>query len=405
MKNIIFSLLICLGFISSVNAQGNAEAGKAKSAMCAACHGSTGLSASPMYPNIAGQHADYIVKQLKAFKNNTTRADSVMSPMAAGLSEEDMADLAAYFASQSRTGEEEAAGDTAALANAPAKYEPDAIAGKTLYTLGDESRGIAACIGCHGKEGHSDVLIYPNLAKQHPEYIAKQLHNFKSKERPNYSMNQFAGAMTNDEIADMAEYFKDPQAVAHAKPKKIIESLADSKDVLAGKEKSAVCSSCHGVDGNSPVAIYPKLAGQNAAYIVKQLTEFKTGVRDNAIMAPMVAGLSDQDMKELAAYYSDQKTSSGAGSANELGAKIYFGGDARRNITACVACHGANGKGMANAGFPVVGKQNVAYLTSQLQSFRSKARNNDQGSMMQKTARKLTDQEIDALADFMSSLK
>lgn len=392
--------------MSYANAQGNAEAGKSKSAMCAACHGVTGHNPSPTYPNLAGQHADYIVKQLKAFKDNS-RKDPVMAPMAAGLSDEDMADLGAYFASQSRTGESTSGSDGAAAPVAtPVKYEPDAVAGKTLYEQGDESRSIGACIGCHGKEGKSQVLIYPNLAKQHPEYIAKQLSNFKSKSRTNnYAMNQFAGAMTEEDIADMAAYLKDPQAVANAKPKKVAVSLADNKDVAAGKAKSATCTACHGADGNSPIAIYPKLAGQSAKYIEKQLIEFKNGTRENAVMMPMAAALSAQDMKELAAYYSAQKTSAGAGKANEIGAKLYFGGDAKRNIAACVSCHGVSGKGMPSAGFPAVAKQNVAYLSTQLQNFKTHARANDLNNMMQNTARKLTEDEIKALAEYMSSLK
>ena len=150
--------------------------------MCAGCHGPSGKALIPTYPNLAGQHADYIVKQLKAFKDGS-RNDPLMSPMAAPLSDADMADLGAYFASMNASGETAAAdagASATAVAAAPAapKIVPDAAAGKHLYEMGDEARGITACIGCHGKDGDSLVLINPNLSNQHPEYIEKQLISF-----------------------------------------------------------------------------------------------------------------------------------------------------------------------------------------------------------------------------------
>ena len=193
MNKIIFSLILALISINvAFAAVGNAEAGKTKAAMCAACHGANGIGTTDTYPNLAGQHADYIAKQLEAFKSGT-RVAPLMAPMAAGLSEQDMADLGAYFSSLDRTGGSTASTDAesteagaSATVQAPVVHEANAIAGKSLYELGDASRNIASCIGCHGKEGNSKVLIYPNLSKQHAPYIEKQLHAFKSKSRTNY---------------------------------------------------------------------------------------------------------------------------------------------------------------------------------------------------------------------------
>ena len=209
MKKIIFSLLLSL-VVTNVFANGNVEAGKGKSALCAGCHGATGLNPSPNFPNLAGQKAEYIVKQLKAFKAGT-RTDPTMAPMAATLSAQDMADVAAYFSSQSRTVKQASsadnAGTTTAVTAAPeVKFVADPVAGKALYSLGDESRSIGACIGCHGKDGKSEVLIYPNLAKQHPEYIEKQLHSFKAGTRTNVLMNAFAKTLTDDEISTSARF-------------------------------------------------------------------------------------------------------------------------------------------------------------------------------------------------------
>ena len=409
MKRFIFSILILFTGINSAIAAGDIEAGKGKVALCAGCHGANGISASDTYPNLAGQHADYIVKQLKAFKNNTDRSDPVMGPMAAGLSEQDMADIGAYYNSLPLTAADTASGESGTSSVAPvAKYEPDAIAGKSLYELGDASRGIGACIGCHGKDGNSDVLIYPNLAKQHPEYIQKQLNNFKAeKNRENYAMSKFAGQMTEEEILDIGAYLADTQALANVKPKKVI-AVAITADVLAGEKKAATCASCHGEGGNKPIADYPRLAGQSAQYLVKQLADFKSGERKNAVMAGMTAALSEQDMTELAAYFAAQKPLAGNGKGSEVGSKLYYGGKVNhvnQAITACVACHGATGKGMAKAGFPSIANQSVEYISSQLKQFKSGERGNDKAKMMRNIAMKLSDNDVDELAQFIATLK
>jgi len=407
MKKIIFSLLlICI--TSSVWADGNIDAGKTKSALCAGCHGATGKNPSLNFPNLAGQHAQYIVKQLKAFKAGT-RVDPTMQPMASTLSEQDMADVAAYFSSQSRTGEKAeaatqgAAPTSASVVKAP-EFVADPVAGKALYELGDESRSLGACVGCHGKDGKSQVLIYPNLAKQHHEYIEKQLHNFKAGTRTNFVMNQFAKALTDNEIKNIGAYLADTKAVSGAKVHKATVHSAMNESAIAGQAKAAVCASCHGSDGNSLVPMYPKLAGQSANYIIKQLKEFKDGTRKNSIMAGMAAGLSAQDRIDLASYFSAQKTSKGNGKENSLGKKLYLGGDVKYGIPACAACHGVDGLGIPKAGFPAVAGQQVDYLKAQLDSFHKGERANDRNGIMRGVTRKLKDKQAAALAQYMSSL-
>ncbi len=408
MKQILTSVILTLLSINvALAAAGDVDAGKTKAATCAACHGANGIGSTDTYPNLAGQHSDYIVKQLKAFKAGD-RKDPLMGPMAAPLSEQDMADVAAYFASLPRDGASQDAGGSEAAGSAsaaPVAYVPNPAAGKSLYELGDASRSIGACIGCHGSEGNSDVLIYPNLSNQHPEYIAKQLLNFKNNSRTNYAMNQFAGAMTEDDIADMAAYFKDPTAVANVTPRKVMPVAAITEEVIAGKAKAATCAACHGADGNSPVAIYPKLAGQSVGYIVKQLQEFKAGTRKDPVMAPMAAALSEQDMLEIASYFAAQKVAVADLAGSDVGQKLYFGGHVKRKITACIACHGADGKGMNKAGFPTIAGQNEAYLKAQLLKFKNGERNNDYNTMMQSVAAKLSAEDIDELAKYMASMK
>jgi cytochrome c553 len=189
-------------------------------------------------------------------------------------------------------------------------------------------------------------------------------------------------------------------------------SVAAEGDAQAGQAKSAMCSACHGVDGNSLVPMYPKLAGQHEKYIAKQLADFKKGAmsggkegRNDPVMAGMVMALTDQDMADLGAYFASQPISAGNGSASAAGQKLYFGGDEARGITACIACHGNNGKGVSSAGFPGVNAQNADYLKIQLEKFRSAARANDNSAMMRNIAAKLTDKDIAALSQFMASMK
>jgi cytochrome c553 len=180
----------------------------------------------------------------------------------------------------------------------------------------------------------------------------------------------------------------------------------------AGKTKSAMCAACHGVDGNSLVPMYPKLAGQSAAYIAKQLAEFKAGMmsggkegRVDPVMGGMTMALSEQDMADLGAYYAAQTSTAGNGSADALGKSLYLNGDIERGITACIACHSIDGNGMPSAGFPAVASQNVDYLKGQLTKFRDGTRANDTNAMMRNIAIKLEDADIAALTQYMSSLK
>src|SRR5690554_6758634 len=177
-------------------------------------------------------------------------------------------------------------------------------------------------------------------------------------------------------------------------------------NVSDGKAKSAVCAACHGVDGNSPADMYPKLAGQHANYLYKQLFEFKSGKRENAIMAPMVAALTEEDMADLAAYYASQKATPGAVSEDllALGKQIYRGGNMASGVPACMACHGPNGSGMPSASWPKLSAQYRAYTETQLHAFANGERSNDPNSMMRDIAAKMTAEEIKAVAAYVSGL-
>lgn len=168
-----------------------------------------------------------------------------------------------------------------------------------------------------------------------------------------------------------------------------------------------VCAGCHSADGNSMAAANPNLAGLNSAYIYKQLEEFKSGARKNAIMSGMVAGLSQQDMLNLAAYYSAQQPKPGTAKDKQLaliGQKIYRGGVLGAGVPACASCHGAQGKGIPTQ-FPRLAGQHSEYIYIQLNAFRVGERANDGAKMMRSIAAKMTDADMKAVAAYIQGLR
>ncbi len=193
-------LLVCFGIVllatlGTAQAGGDASAGKEKSASCASCHGGDGNSANPSFPSLAGQHAGYISKQLADFKSSA-RKDPVMSGMAMPLSPQDMADLAAYYATQP-------------LKGGAAKPESVEL-GEKIYRGGNAKTGIPACMGCHGPQGlGNQAAKFPAISGQQAAYTAKALKDFKAGERSNDAnemMRDIAAKMSDAEITDIAEY-------------------------------------------------------------------------------------------------------------------------------------------------------------------------------------------------------
>lgn len=177
-------------------------------------------------------------------------------------------------------------------------------------------------------------------------------------------------------------------------------------DAAAGQAKAALCATCHGADGNSLLPENPKLAGQNASYIVKQLQDYQSGARANPIMAGMVAALSAEDMADIAAWYASQQvTLQGADPESlELGETLYRAGIKELSVAACSACHSPSGSGNAPAGFPSLSGQHPEYTLLQLKAFRSGERQNDQAEMMRAVVERLADTELEALASYVSGL-
>ncbi len=174
----------------------------------------------------------------------------------------------------------------------------------------------------------------------------------------------------------------------------------------AGKAKAATCAACHGADGNSVVPTFPKLAGQNAPYLMKELHDFKSGARKNPIMTAMVVPLTNQDIDNLAAYYSSQTMSVGT-TNKKLAAKgenIFRGGNATTGVAACMACHGPTGAGNPAAHFPRLAGQHAPYIVAQLEAFKNGTRSNDAGMLMRNIAAKLSPGEMKAVAAYIQGL-
>ncbi|MGZ4992391.1 MAG: c-type cytochrome [Methylobacter sp.] len=176
-----------------------------------------------------------------------------------------------------------------------------------------------------------------------------------------------------------------------------------------GRQQSEAgrCLECHGADGNSMDAKIPNHAGQYAAYLIKQLGDFQSGARKHEIMTIMSEDLSAPDMADIGAYFGGRNIMQGDGSGNKpLGRNLFVNGDPARGIQPCAACHGDSGKGgvAGNVVYPVIGGQRKIYLRSQLVNWKLGERSNSPGGVMNNMAKALSNDEIEALADYISGL-
>jgi len=199
MKKSLVTVFIVMGMMvaGGVQAAGDAAAGQARAALCIACHGPDGNSLNPIWPKLAGQHPEYIIRQLQAFKAGE-RKDPMMAPMAAALDDKGMADVAAFFSSQKRS---------------PGVAAADKVElGGKIYRGGNKASGVAACMACHGPTGAGNPAAnFPNVAGQQAPYIEKALKDFRSASRttdPNMMMRGVAAKMTDAEISAVAQFIQ-----------------------------------------------------------------------------------------------------------------------------------------------------------------------------------------------------
>ncbi|MBT8058443.1 MAG: cytochrome c4 [Gammaproteobacteria bacterium] len=180
-------------------------------------------------------------------------------------------------------------------------------------------------------------------------------------------------------------------------------------DAAAGQSKSAICAACHGVDGNSAVPNWPKLAGQHEQYLLRQLQLIKSGARPVPEMMAITPGLSDQDLMDLSAYFASQTINGGVADESKvpLGERIYRAGNADSGVPACMACHGPAGEGNPLAGYPALAGQHAVYTAKMLKGFRAGenwGEDDASSAVMNGSAAELTDEEIDAVSSYLQGL-
>lgn len=195
--------------------------------------------------------------------------------------------------------------------------------------------------------------------------------------------------------------------------------VSTSGDPAAGEAQAAVCSGCHGADGNSPTAAFPKIAGLGEKYLTKQLLDIQTGARVIPEMAGLLDGKTEQDLKDLAAFFNSKTTQLSGAKPQEvrvnagikvnglaLGERVYRAGNLATGVPACSGCHSPRGLGNEPAGYPRLSGQYSEYIAKQLRAFRAGERTNDGGDakIMRQVAQHMSDAEIDAVANFISGL-
>ncbi len=192
-------------------------------------------------------------------------------------------------------------------------------------------------------------------------------------------------------------------------------------NISAGKSKAATCAGCHGEDGNSMAPIFPRLAGQNEAFLVRELTDFKGHLREDPSMEAFAAALSEQDIEDLSAYFASKKPILAKASDEEYvdedeeipvtrelisqGKVLFLAGNETTHVPACTGCHGPSGSGNPAAGFPKLKGQFLPYLVKALNDFREENRTNDDGAMMRTIAKKMTKAEINSVSAYISRLR
>ncbi len=176
-----------------------------------------------------------------------------------------------------------------------------------------------------------------------------------------------------------------------------------SGDPATGQEKSSACQGCHGVDGNSYSPEWPNLASQNPAYLRKQVRDFQSGDRKDPTMSALVIGLSEPDIKDIAAYFSQQAVKVEA-SVSRAGKRLYLGGNRYTHIPACAGCHGPNGAGNDPGAIPALRGQKAGYTAKVLRDYKAGLRTNDRNGIMRDIAAKMSEKEIDNVAAFLAGM-
>ncbi|MFZ5475239.1 MAG: c-type cytochrome [Myxococcota bacterium] len=369
---------------------------------CETCHGIDGNSLHFDFPKLAGQRRDYLLKQLRDIKSGKRKVD-VMVPVVSLLTDEQMVELADYFSN-------------VPVVKGTSQNPASKVVGKKIFDLGVPYRMVAQCSACHGTYGEGRVdpgLVqdgfggFPLLNGQHAQYTVKQLKAFRSGQRGNdYNgmMRNLAKQMSDQEMELVADYLAGMELPPPAS--------ALTPPTVSAPPQVAGCVGCHGPGGNSVAPNFPKLAGQQKAYLTKQLQDMQAGNRKVILMEKVVEPLSPEDIEAIATYFSSQEpTTTPTEASPELvqkGMTIFFEGT--QGVLACYSCHNFDGRGsedfgLSPGGYPMLFGQHAPYLEKQLSDFKTQARKNDHVKAMHNIARQMSDEEIKAVAAFLQEMK
>ncbi len=348
------------------------EAGKEVAETCVDCHGAQGISATPGTPHLAGQHAGYLLMALQAYADGSRAGANLeaMQHVAAELSSEDMANVAAYFGSlppftvvAPRNTEAAAAFDSGA--------EEDPFA--------EVKEATAGCAGCHGEDGNIELPGMPSLAGQSEAYLADTLYAYRDGSRKSDMMQPFAVPLSDSDIERMAFYY------ATLKPRRGAEPTTG--DPFAGRAPSTACAGCHGEDGNGRDAGMPRLAGLDADYFVAAMNAYKDGSRQHRAMQEVVADLKETDIVNMSAFYATKQPKA---------LPIRKPLTTLQWVEKCDRCHGPQGKS-TDPRFPILAGQSESYLLEALTLYHGGQRGN---SMMYAMSFPLHAADIKKLASY-----
>jgi cytochrome c553 len=323
---------------------------------CKGCHGLDGRGVAPAIPHLAAQREDYLASALKAYKERR-RTHAALREIAAQMTEADARNLAAYYAGLPPV--QSAAGKDAKLVS---PYEH----GKSLA---------AACAKCHSEDGNSRIAGIPSLAGQQPHYLVVAIQEYLNKERKAAPMHALLPGLSKTDKESLALYFASQTPAQRAAPA--------FGEPGAGEALSAVCGGCHGSHGVSTDASTPGLAGQDAQYLVEAIKAYRT-TRKRENMRAYVGGLGEQDIRNIAAFYSVQKSR-----AAEKGQTIV-----QELTEKCERCHGAGAQSAALV-VPKIHGQDKDYLVMALRAYRDDRR---ESSMMHKMSLPYSDSIIESLS-------
>jgi cytochrome c553 len=327
---------------------------------CKACHGLDGKGVAPAIPNLAAQRARYLYNSLKEYKDGK-RSHAALKNLATNMSEADLNNVAAYFASLP---------PTASSAAADIKHSSPYEKGKALA---------APCARCHGEDGNSTIPGTPSLAGQQPHYLVAAIQEYHQGDRAKGVMTSSLRDSGKLELESMALYFATQTPVKRA--------AAARGDAAVGEPASAMCGGCHGAHGVSVDAATPSLAGQDAEYLVKATKAYRT-TRKNWGMQRYVAGLGDKDIDNIAAYYASQSPKPAdqvPTSTQELAAK-------------CDRCHDQDATETMAA--PKMKGQDKDYLVMALRAYRDDKR---ESSTMHRMSFPYSNAIIESLASWYAS--